>query len=391
MGTNRNRQQFERYRAWQWIKHLALADYIVPWAEKVGSTSKSIYIVDLFAGAATYNDVLTGEKTDGSPVIFARRSLEYGRKYPNRKLGVICTERDGNNFESLSRRLAGFPSCTTLRGGFERHVDTILATMGASPALLLFDPIGLKPIAADTIRPLLARKAKTDVFMVLHFKVVHRTAGMLNKSGYADPTDAGALKAAACIDAVFDSPRWRTIFMNPMLGTVEQRETALLDLYFDEVLGRRFDHLSAYPVRARMGAKVQYWLVHASSHFDAYLLMNDEIVKLEEELLRRTYAGGLEAVIDQQIEMDRAAADAQLRRRIIETLQSAPGATLTFGAVRDGLLDEFFGRVKQGAYSRVLKTLIRDGTVEREQRPAAKFEISERVWLHAPEAVTTAA
>jgi hypothetical protein len=41
-----------QYRNWQWTKHLALADYVVPWAAKLGSIARTIFIVDLFAGGA---------------------------------------------------------------------------------------------------------------------------------------------------------------------------------------------------------------------------------------------------------------------------------------------------------------------------------------------------
>ena len=87
MARNKNQAQFDRYRAWQWIKHQALADHVVPWARKLGSISRVIFIVDLFAGAGTYTDVRTGEKTDGSPVIFARRAARYAEENLERSSG----------------------------------------------------------------------------------------------------------------------------------------------------------------------------------------------------------------------------------------------------------------------------------------------------------------
>jgi three-Cys-motif partner protein len=108
---NPNETQFDRYRAWQWIKHLALADYVVPWAEKVGSTAREIFIVDLFAGAGTYKDAMTGQTTDGSPVIFARRAQRYQEAHPERSLQVICSERNQKNHAQLLERVRACPLC----------------------------------------------------------------------------------------------------------------------------------------------------------------------------------------------------------------------------------------------------------------------------------------
>jgi hypothetical protein len=56
-------------------------------------------------------------------------------------------------------------------------------------------------------------------------------------------------------------------------------EYELLDPYFREVLGDRFQYVSAHPVRRAYGAAHKYWLVHAADVVDGFLLMNDAIVK----------------------------------------------------------------------------------------------------------------
>ena len=387
LAHNRNEAQFSRYRAWQWIKHLALADYVWPWANKVGSRVGTIFVVDLFAGRGTYEDVLTGKLTDGSPPIFGRQAQRYTEKFRGRALKVICVERNRKNAEALRERVGGFGELVTvLRGSFTRHLDEILATIGNAPALILFDPIGLKPIAAETIRPLLNRTGKTDVFMVLHFKVIHRTAGMLLDTGHADPNIPSAARAAAMLDAVFGSPRWRFIAKSPMYKTVEARERAYLDVYFEEVLGR-YDWRCAYPVRAKYLSKVQYWLVHASCHLDAHLLMNDEIVKLQEHLFVKTYedVNALPGIAQAEWEANIAHQEGRLGERILTLLANTPNHTMQFGELRKALLPEFFGAVKQGAYSRAAKALLTANRLDREKegvRPA--LDPTERLSLPVP-------
>lgn len=396
LARNRNEAQFDRYRNWQWIKHLALADYVVPWAAKLGSIARTIFIVDLFAGAATYKDAVTGSTHDGSPVIFARLARRYGEDHPGKTLRVICVERNRKNADALAKRVMVFGSLVTVfRGAFSRHTAQICAMVGSAPALLLFDPIGLKPIAAKTIQPLLHRKGKTDIFMILHFKVIHRTAGMLLPTGHVDPNIPGAERAAAMLDSVFGTHRWRMIAKNPRIDSVEGRERAYLDLYFEEVLGDRYRWCCAYAVRSKYVSKVQYWLVHASDHLDAHLLMNDEIVKLEERLYVKTHegAGLLEGFTELEWESRIRAEEERLKESLFALVKSSSAGMLTFGELRDVLLPEFFGRVKQGAYSRVAKALVREGRLDRVRPLRAKLELSEHLSLPRPSdtAATSAA
>jgi len=354
MPKNRNERQFDEYREWQWAKHTALGDYVVPWSMKVGSTASRIFVADLFAGAGTYTDEYTGQKTDGSPVIFARRAMEYGKARPGKSMHVICTERNRKNFAALSARMSGWVESghvTVRHGNFARHCDAVLAQMGTDPALILLDPIGLKTITADVCRPLLQRNGKTDAFIILHFKVIHRTAGMLLPTGHANPAIPSAEKTAATIDALFNSPRWRFIACQPGLDAT-RRERMYVDLYFEQVLGERFGWKCAYPVRARYESKVKYWLVQASDNIDAFLLMNDEVVKLDALLYQR----GLPAqgMLDGFAEWESEAKQVEWEKLYEERLTELQGATaallakqvgnaLPFEQIRRTLLDDYFG------------------------------------------------
>lgn len=376
MSRNRNEAQFDQYREWQWAKHTALGDYIVPWSMKVGSSAPVIFVADLFAGAGMYDDVVTGRKTDGSPVIFARRAQKYMEDRPGKRMHVICTERNRKNFKALRTRLAGFvPEYVTLRSGnFARHRDAIIAQMAGAPALILLDPIGLKSIPAEACRPLLHRPEKTDVFIILHFQVLHRTAGWLLDAGHADPSISGSDVAAAGFDAVFDSVRWRYIACTPGLTRAE-RERRYLDLYFETVLGDRYRWKCAFPVRAKYGSAVKYWLVQAADYIDGFELMNDEIVKLDDRLFQHTIRDpdALEGFIEAEADARYQTALAELETGICRFLSNKPNATATYGEIRDALLPDFFGRVRWTGYGIAIRSLCKAQVVEREDRVAAKF------------------
>jgi three-Cys-motif partner protein len=380
---NRNERQFDQYREWQWCKHTALTDYIVPWSSIVGSTAKEIYVADMFAGAGTYREQFTRKKVDGSPVIFAARARKYMADHPAKRMHVICVERNGKNFAALKHRLAEFDDCTTvLKGDFVRHRDAVLTKMGTHPSLLLLDPIGLKTIPAEVCAPLLHRIGKTDVFIVLHFKIVHRTGGKLLPTGHANPAYPDAVKAAETLDAVFGSPRWRFVAVDPTLDAA-QRERKYKDLYFEDVLGGRFDYRCAFEVRRRYKSAVQYWLVHASNHEKAFELMYNEIVKLNELLLFRDLNpdGSIPGLAEWELDQHRARELAALEHAVFGVVASAAGQVIEFGALRTLLLDDFFGRVKWGAYSKAVKNLVKADRLLREERKAAAMREDERLRL----------
>ena len=68
-------------------------------------------------------------------------------------------------------------------------------------------------------------------------------------------------------------------------------------------------------------------MVHAASHIDAHLLMNDEIARVDEELYRRTYAGGFPEMVSELYEEKRARRHAALKNDIVVFIRhSGPGA-----------------------------------------------------------------
>jgi three-Cys-motif partner protein len=388
MTKNRNERQFDEYREWQWCKHVVLRDYVKPWSVIVGKHAAEIVAVDTCAGAGTYTDPLTGAViSEGSPVIFARRAAAYtAERGPGKSMKLICCESNPNNFASLVESVRPFaPHVTTLRGEFGPHIPTIVEKLRDSPALILLDPIGLKAIRADAWAPLLDRQAKTDIFVVLHFAVVHRIGGMLRPDGTANPNTPTSRANALTLDGVFRGRRWREIAVDPALAGEEhreKRERLYVQLFFDQVIGNRHRWKCAFEVRARYTSPIKYWLVHASDDFKPYMLMNDEIVKLTEMLLERETnpEGQIEGFVEADMEAHREWAQGRLAAAVLARVSGASGQ-LPFAAIRDQLVGEFFGQVKQGAYSRAVKDLCKSGALERQQRLGAALDDMELISL----------
>lgn len=359
---------FKQYRPWQWIKYMILSEYLVPWSMKLGSTASPIFVVDLFAGAGAIEDCHTGKEFLGSPMIAARRARIYRQQRPNKQMHVICVEKDKQVAAQLGQRLKPFGSLATVhRGGFAEHIDAILDAIGNQPILLLIDPIGLTAIPADVCARLLGRAGKTDVFIILDFQYVHRTGGQLMADGSANPAVIGSAANAANIDAFFGGQEWRKVAVDLSLIKGE-REDRYLDIYLGEVLATRYRYRCAYPVRRRHDSPARYWLVHASDHKDGFWLMNNEIVKVDERLAvmsneKPSSLAGFELLMVDAVKADLRA---KLLADVVKRLDQASSKRLKFGAIRAGLLGEYFGRVRAGVYADVLKDLVRKGRVSRE-------------------------
>jgi len=372
---DRSRVFFKSSRKWQWIKHLMLADYLTPWSNKVGFTAETIFVVDAFAGAGSYEDPNDGSRSDGSPVIAARRAAAYARERPKKSMHVICVERNPENFSDLSSRMKGFVDdgvATLHKGPFGEYAATIADRIATAPALILLDPIGLKSIDAVTCRRLLDREGKTDVFVVIDFSIAHRSAGKLLDNGTPNPESAGSAKTAENVDAFFDGDtRWRKIAKNPRLSAYE-REQQYLDIYFKDVLGARYGFKSAYPVYAAFAdveKAPEYWIVHACDFIDAAFLMSDEIAKVERELYRRTFdtPGTLEGLADAEYEARTESVMETLEERMLRAIEDAGTAGIRFHDVELAMLGLFFGQLKRGAIGKTAKALVRSEKARREK------------------------
>ncbi len=378
MCAKRAADHFKQYREWQWIKHLVLQDYLWPWAHKLGSIANAIYVVDAFAGAGSYQDS-DNTWVPGSPLISADVAIRYQAQHPDRRMQVICVERDQANYDVLSALMQGYePVATTIHSDFFHCQDRILDAIGDAPTLLLLDPFGIKDITADRCLPFLRRAAKTDVFVIVIMSGIHRTTGQLLPDGSANPRIPGAQRNVDNTTAFFGTDRWKAIALRGDWHS-ERKESEYLGLYFAYILGDRYPYKSAYEVRKRLGGPIKYWLVSASAHPDAMWLVNDGIVKVDEIMIGQHYQrpGFLPGLGTGVVEAYREAVANELTDAILDQIRHDNPSNLD--RVTGALLPRFFGRVKQGAYARCIKALVRDGRVAREERPAAALRPRERL------------
>jgi three-Cys-motif partner protein len=368
---------FGRIRPWQWIKHSIFTQYLWVWAMKVGSPSqaRTIWVIDAFAGAGQFVDKTTGERSEGSPLraaLIAKRYNELPKKASDgKKLRLICIERDPEHYEALKERLSGFDFATVLPGEFGEHADEIVSMIGSDRALVLLDPIGVKSIDAATCKKLLHRPGKTDAFVNVQFAVVHRTRGQLLPNGEPNLAVQGSIANVRNIDAFFGTDEWRRrIAINGK--SANEQEAEYLQLYFNSVVGPGFSCKHAYPVSASYGGKPKYYLVHIADHPDADWLINDLLATVESRLYvvscqrqnPHTLTGFFEDEDRRRIEELRK----ELGEAVVKLLDQQAEKMMAFEPLCLTLRKEFFGQLKEGDYSKVIKQLFKDGRVNREQK-----------------------
>lgn len=366
---------FARVRPWQWIKHSIFTHYLWVWAMKVGSPpqAKTIWVIDAFAGAGEYTDTETGEKAEGSALQAALISKRYNdrpdKQATGKQLRLICIERDPAHCAALKERLKGFDFVTVLEGEFGEHADTIVSMTGDDRALLLLDPIGLKSINAATCKKILHRNGKTDAFVNVQFTIVHRTRGQMLPDGEPNPGKHGSAATVRNIDEFFGTTAWRKIAVGEM--SLREREAALLQLYFDEVVGTRYSCKHAYPVKRTFGEKPKYYFVHVADHPDADWLINDLLASVESRLFivswERANPGALTGFAEAEDNVRIEKLRRQLGEAAIELVRKQPSRAMPYGQLCLALRPTFFGKLKEGDYSKAIKALIEKEHLAREK------------------------
>jgi three-Cys-motif partner protein len=368
---------FGRVRPWQWIKHSVFAQYLYVWAMKVGSVpqAKTIWVIDAFAGAGEFVDVLTGETAEGSPIKAAHIARDYNeradKKAAGKQMRLICIERDPDHHEALKERLAEFDFAEALLGEFSEHAHEITRKIGHDRALILLDPIGVKAMDAEACRKLFSRPGKTDALVNVQFSVVHRTRGQLLPDGEPNPAVPSAAKTVKALDAFFGTDEWRKRIAIDGKPTEEQEEE-YLELYYDSVVGRSMRCKHHYPVSAIYDGKPKYYLVNIADHPDAEWLFNDLCAAVESRLYvvscQRENPGALTGFFEDEDKRRIERLRAELAAAVLNLLADRPTHSMTFDAICLALRPRFFGKLKKGDYDKAIKQLLKNEKVSRQQK-----------------------
>lgn len=346
-----------------------LRNYLRPFTYKLGSRRPGrVWLVDGFAGQATYDPDDSGRCEDGSPATSAKlaRKLELDRGEP--LLRTINVEADRATFVKLIGNLAPYKHlCTSINDTFESALEEILAAIGNDPALFFLDPFGVNGIEMHLLDRIRERAGKTELLIHFSDRSVLRMAGNLDdneqrKEVGQKAADAKVLK----LDEVIGSQWWQRIWLNKTL-TTEQRIDDIAKLYASELRARGFDYTHEIRMRDDYIDRPKYRLVFCTRSPHGVELMSYFACEYERELFDRHYEGSFDVY---WIEQKREAALTALREEIHE-LGNSKG-TMTTREIVHALTPLHFGEFLGSEYNEAIRKLVDLGGIDRKSRKGIK-------------------
>ena len=254
------------------IKHAILEKYLPSWAIILGSTSQSMNYFDCFAGPGRYE--FRGVPVDGSPVIAIKAAKLFLSTRPNHGLNILLTE----NNEERAKRLEGqleplkpYPRnliVNLLPEDSQTFIPDLLSKIPSlAPSFFMIDPYG-HPLTLPVINSILARQ---------------RTEALITLMWYRINMDLSNPAVQANVDEMFGHQEWRR---QPFMGqSGNAREVGFLN-YFVSKLAAKYVlpfRIGYDPEDRVRGERTKYYLLHASNHPSAVLLMKEVMWPLGDE------------------------------------------------------------------------------------------------------------
>lgn len=263
---------FEGKRPWSVIKDEVLGSYLPAYLAKVNKLGRPILIVDGFAGPGVFDD-----GSAGSPVIICS-SAEKSAK-GNYKAFFLNKSR--NHHDKLLSVLAKgnwSGEATAILGDTTELLTLLPQYIKDHTVFLYLDPFGPTGSPFSLLEPFLTREARfsTEIVLMMHMPIVHRLASR-NAVQEGRENDPIIQQHHTIMSDVFGGDYWKPIMISEDLSP-EERETKLIDAYKAK-LASYLPYVGACPVRASEQKRIKYFIVFASRHPDAMLLMNDAMAK----------------------------------------------------------------------------------------------------------------
>jgi len=254
------------------IKHEILAKYLPPWERILGSTNTRLCYFDCYAGPGVYE--CNGETVAGSPLIAVTAATEYLAKNRGHEMSVLLVEKDSAQRTSLEAQLKknGPPgnglNVQVLAEDAKEFVPKILeAVPNLAPSFFMVDPYG-HPLTVPILNDILKRP---------------QTEALINFMFYRINMDAGNPKVQHHLDEMFGNEEWRTQPFLKQHGL--DREKGFLEYFMSKISARfKLPFRIRFDVEDRMaGNRTKYYLIHASNHPKAALLMKEVMWPLGDE------------------------------------------------------------------------------------------------------------
>lgn len=254
------------------VKHAILHNYLPSWAIIVGSVNRRMNYVDCFAGPGRYE--FEGGAVDGSPVIAVKAAKLFLQTHPSNHLNILLTENDERQARQLERQLEPlkpYPenlSVEPLTEDSRTFVPDLLFKLPSStPSFFMIDPYG-HPLTLPVINDILSRQ-KTEALITLMW--------------YRINMDLSNELVQGNVDRLFGDQEWRKQLFMMQSGIA--REIGFLDYFVSKIRAKYVlpFRIGYDPEDKIRGERTKYYLLHASNHPSAVLLMKEVMWPLGDE------------------------------------------------------------------------------------------------------------
>lgn len=324
------------------IKHVILQKYLPSWEAILASKNRRLCYFDCYAGPGAYE--FQGRKVDGSPIIAVRKAQEFLAKAKNHEMTVVVVEKDEKQRASLETELKGVQPygqrlyVHVMAEDVKELVPKLLGQVpNLAPSFFMVDPYG-HPLTVPLLNDILKRP---------------KTEALINFMYYRINMDAGNPKVQHHLDEMFGSGEWRTQAFLQESGW--KREQGFL-AYFMSKINARYK----LPFRIRFdvedqvaGRRTKYYLIHASNHPKAALLMKEVMWPLGDEDGLFDFSGGKHGVL-----FSSSPREEELREALLREYRERQ---VEFDQLRDDTWDLPF---IEKHYRAALKRLKNEGLVE---------------------------
>lgn len=244
-----------------------------PYLAKVAKLGKRIVIVDAFAGPGRFKD-----GTAGSPLIIAKAA----EKFAAGKYDAYFFNNRESHHNLLGNILdkQGISASKPVFGDAIEQLANLIADLRDETLFLYIDPYGLD-CEFDLLRPLLERPRhlSTEILINLHMPISHRlgSRNRVRRDGVEDPQIRSYHEK---LTRVYGGDYWWDILVEGQYANAKEREDTLINHYRGMLASTDYlSYTGACPIREKTDSATKYFMVFASSHPDALLLLNDEMCK----------------------------------------------------------------------------------------------------------------
>jgi len=255
---------FKGKRPWSKIKDRVLGEYLVPYLRKVAKLRKPIVIVDAFAGPGIFED-----GSEGSPLIICKTAEKH---CPDNYLAIFVNKKKKFHLE-LQKNLHSFKDkAIPIYGDAKKLLEKLKTIVGEATLLIYLDPFGLKDCEFRLLEPYLGRDKRysTEVIINLSMPTLHRLA--TPKAVKEGRITERTMKLNERLTKVLGGEYWKEIMWSDLSS--ENKEKEVVKMY-SELLKKYLSYVGYCPVREKIGKRVKYYIMFASRHPDALILMND--------------------------------------------------------------------------------------------------------------------